>query len=108
MKRHLGVNDEGYDPSTCAFPIRIMKLFGVEKLALTNAAGGLNKNVSCLINILLSNVHSHMLETLGHNTFEVLAVSLVIRRSQVGMAQLGASQDRTNTCFSVLFRLERT
>jgi len=33
---------EGYRPDMCAFPIRIMKLFGVEKLALTNAAGGLN------------------------------------------------------------------
>jgi len=37
---------EGYKPDMCAFPIRIMKLFGVEKLALTNAAGGLNTEVS--------------------------------------------------------------
>ncbi len=46
---------EGYPASACAFPIRykdshrllsscfrLFKLFGVEKLALTNAAGGLN------------------------------------------------------------------
>ena len=37
---------EGYAPNACAFPIRIMKLFGVEKIALTNAAGGLNQDVS--------------------------------------------------------------
>lgn len=35
---------EGYEASACAFPIRLFKLLGVEKLALTNAAGGLNQN----------------------------------------------------------------
>jgi len=34
---------EGYPASACAFLIRVMKLFGVERLVLTNAAGGLNQ-----------------------------------------------------------------
>jgi len=33
---------EGWDPKACTIPIRVMKLFGVEKIVLTNAAGGLN------------------------------------------------------------------
>ena len=37
---------EGYPPQTCVIPIRVMKLFGVQRLVLTNAAGGLNKDVS--------------------------------------------------------------
>lgn len=35
---------EGISYSKCAFPIRVMKLLGVEKLIVTNAAGGLNKS----------------------------------------------------------------
>ena len=37
---------EGWDPKACTIPIRVMKLFGVEKIVLTNAAGGLNPEVS--------------------------------------------------------------
>ena len=36
---------EGWDPKACTIPIRVMKLFGVEKIVLTNAAGGLNPEV---------------------------------------------------------------
>jgi purine-nucleoside phosphorylase len=32
----------GHSPSTTVFPIRILKLLGIELLLVTNAAGGLN------------------------------------------------------------------
>lgn len=35
---------EGIPFSDCAFPIRVMKLMGVDKCIITNAAGGLNAN----------------------------------------------------------------
>lgn len=37
---------EGYDMKVIAFPIRVMKLLGVETLILTNAAGGVNTSFS--------------------------------------------------------------
>lgn len=35
---------EGYGAETVSFPVRVMKELGVEKLIVTNAAGGINEN----------------------------------------------------------------
>lgn len=37
---------EGYTASQTALPIRLMRLIGAENLILTNAAGGINKNLN--------------------------------------------------------------
>jgi len=37
---------EGYSYETVVFPVRVMKLLGINKFFVTNAAGGLNKNFS--------------------------------------------------------------
>lgn len=38
---------EGYDFEDLVVPVRVLHLLGVEKLILTNAAGGINENFSC-------------------------------------------------------------
>jgi purine-nucleoside phosphorylase len=35
---------EGYPASTCAYPVRILKALGAQRLVVTNACGGLNPN----------------------------------------------------------------
>lgn len=35
---------EGYSPESVVMPVRVMKLLGVKKLIVTNAAGGINEN----------------------------------------------------------------
>ena len=35
---------EGYDPSQVVFPVYVMKEIGVERLLITNAAGGINRS----------------------------------------------------------------
>ena len=35
---------EGYSPEQVAYPVRVLKLLGVENLILSNAAGGVNPN----------------------------------------------------------------
>ena len=51
---------EGYDMEEVIFPIRVMKLLGVEKLIVTNAAGGVNKEFDCG-DLMLITDHINML-----------------------------------------------
>ncbi|MEA1911817.1 MAG: purine-nucleoside phosphorylase [Spirochaetota bacterium] len=49
---------EGYSYETVVFPVRVMKLLGIEKFFVTNAAGGLNSDFSAGALMLISD-HLH-------------------------------------------------
>ena len=57
---------EGYTPQQITFPIRVMKLLGVETLILTNAAGGLN-NAYQVGDVMLLNDHINFVGMAGQN-----------------------------------------
>jgi purine-nucleoside phosphorylase len=63
---------EGYSYETVVFPVRVMKLLGIDKFLVTNAAGGLNKNFSAGALMLISDhIHFDMDSPLrGHNMDE--------------------------------------
>ncbi len=57
---------EGYTAQQVAFPIRVMKLLGVETVILTNAAGGLNTNYK-VGDLMLINDHINFVGMAGNN-----------------------------------------
>lgn len=57
---------EGYTPQQITFPIRIMKLLGVQTVILTNAAGGLNPAYS-VGDLMLLNDHINFVGMAGQN-----------------------------------------
>ncbi|MBZ0298605.1 MAG: purine-nucleoside phosphorylase [Anaerolineae bacterium] len=57
---------EGYDAQQITFPIRVMKLLGVETVILTNAAGGLNPTYR-VGELMLLNDHINFVGMAGHN-----------------------------------------
>ena len=57
---------EGYTTQEITFPIRIMKLLGVETVILTNAAGGLNPAYR-VGDLMLLNDHINLVGMAGHN-----------------------------------------
>src|SRR5690606_11580608 len=57
---------EGYTAQQVAFPIRVMKLLGVETVILTNAAGGLNPNYK-VGDLMLINDHINFVGMAGNN-----------------------------------------
>jgi len=63
---------EGYSYDTVVFPVRVMKLLGINKFLVTNAAGGLNRDFSAGALMLISDhIHFDMDSPLrGHNLDE--------------------------------------
>jgi len=63
---------EGYSYETVVFPVRVMKLLGIEKFLVTNAAGGINRDFSAGALMLISDhIHFDMDSPLrGHNLDE--------------------------------------
>lgn len=57
---------EGYTAQQVAFPIRVMKLLGVETVILTNAAGGLNPHYK-VGDLMLINDHINFVGMAGNN-----------------------------------------
>jgi len=49
---------EGYSYETVVFPVRVMKLLGIDKFLVTNAAGGINRDFSAGALMLISD-HIH-------------------------------------------------
>lgn len=57
---------EGYTPQAITFPIRVMKLLGVETLILTNAAGGINPSFRAG-DLMVIDDHINFLGLTGYN-----------------------------------------
>lgn len=57
---------EGYSPNQITFPIRVMKLLGIETLVVTNAAGGINRSFNAG-ELMLIDDHINFLGMAGNN-----------------------------------------